>query len=88
MEDIKQQSNRDTEIEAKATERLQTGRFLKLFIDNVLNTKDPISFENRVKLESDIRQLQDKTITAQWDVFVASKDSKEAQVAAAINTLN
>ena len=82
MDGIKQQANKDSQEEARSVERLQTARFLKLFIDTVLNTKEIISFENRVKLENDIRQLGDKAVTTQWDAFVASKDTKIAQEAA------
>jgi hypothetical protein len=82
MEGVRLQANKDTVEEAKSMERLQTARFLKLFIDTVLNTKETISFENRVRLENDIRQLQDKAITAQWESFVNSKDTKVAQEAA------
>ncbi len=82
ISNIQQQANRDSQEEAKSTERLQTARFLKLFIDTVLNTKETISFENRVKLENDIRQLGDTNLTKQWDTFVGSKDPKTAQEAA------
>ena len=82
MDGVKQQANKDTQEEAKSIERLQTARFLKLFIDTVLNTKETISFENRVKLENDIRQLGDKAITAQWETFIKSTDTKLAQEAA------
>ena len=82
MDGIQQQSTKDSQEEAKSVERLQTARFLKLFIDTVLNTKELISFENRVKLENDIRQLGDKALTTQWETFVASKDTKLAQEAA------
>ena len=82
MAGVTQQANKDTQEEAKSVERLQTARFLKLFIDTVLNTKEIISFENRVKLENDIRQLGDKQVTTQWEAFVASKDTKVAQEAA------
>lgn len=82
MDGVRQQANKESQEETKSVERLQTARFLKLFIDTVLNTKEKISFENRVKLENDIRQLGDKSITAQWDTFVASKDTKVAQEAA------
>ena len=78
-QNIRQQANQDEVEQAKATERLQTARFLKLFIDTVLNTKELISFDNRVKLESDIRQLGDKAIVTQWETFIASKDTKVAQ---------
>ena len=79
MQSVKQQMNQDEVTQAKSQERLQTARFLKLFIDTVLNTKETISFENRVKLESDIRQLSDKALTTQWEAFVSSKNTKIAQ---------
>lgn len=79
MEGIKQQSNQEDQQQTKATERIQTARFMKLFIDTVLNTKEVISFENRVKLENDIRQLGDKALTTQWEAFIASQDPKSAQ---------
>lgn len=47
-------------------------------LDVVLNTR-PTTPDSRVKLESDIRQLGDKDITAQWEVLVASKDAKVSQ---------
>ena len=79
IENIKQQENKDATEEARSVERLQTARFMKYFIDTVLNTKESVSFEDRVKLENDIRQLHDKSITTQWEAFVGSKDSKTAQ---------
>jgi hypothetical protein len=82
MDGVKQQANKDSQEETKSIERLQTARFLKLFIDTVLNTKETISFENRVKLENDIRQLGDKAITTQWETFIKSTDTKLAQEAA------
>jgi hypothetical protein len=63
----------------KTEDRLKTSRFMKLFIDKVLSTNGTISFEDRVKLESDIRALGDDTLVVQWEAFVASKDSDEAQ---------
>lgn len=75
----------DQKIEAesvKTEERLQTSRFMKFFIDKVLGTNGTIAFEDRVKLEADIRALGDPALTAQWEVFVASADSEGAQQAA------
>ncbi len=63
----------------KTEDRLKTSRFMKLFIDKVLSTNGTISFEDRVKLESDIRALGDSELVKQWETFVASKDSDEAQ---------
>jgi hypothetical protein len=67
---------------AKTEERLQTSRFMKFFIDKVLGTNGTISFEDRVKLESDIRALGDQNLVSQWEVFVASQDSESAQESA------
>jgi hypothetical protein len=67
---------------AKTEERLQTSRFMKFFIDKVLGTNGTISFEDRVKLESDIRAMGDQNLVKQWEVFVASTDSETAQESA------
>ncbi|MEI7777682.1 MAG: hypothetical protein WCI52_03675, partial [bacterium] len=59
--------------------RMQVAAFLKEFIDVVLNTQGPIPFDSRVKLENDILQIKEQALTTQWQLFVASKDSKSAQ---------
>ena len=64
---------------AKSEERIKTSKFMKLFVDKVLGTNGTISFDDRVKLESDIRSLGDQNLVKQWDAFVASKDSESAQ---------
>lgn len=70
--------------EMRAETQLKVSRFMKLFIDKVLGTNGTISFEDRVKLESDIRGLGDDALVKQWDAFVSSPDSKEAQKNAVI----
>jgi hypothetical protein len=60
-------------------QRLQTSRFMKLFIDTVLGTNGVISFEDRVRLENDIRALGDAQAVSVWEDFVASEDSATAQ---------
>ena len=75
-------SNMQAEQNAKVDNtsmRIQTSRVLKEYIDVVLNTTGAISYDDRVKLESDVRQLADPNITKQWDACVASKDAKVAQ---------
>ena len=75
-------SNMQMEQNQKAdttSTRIQTSRVLKEYIDIVLNTTGAISYDDRVKLENDVRQLQDPLITKGWDAFVASKDAKVAQ---------
>lgn len=65
--------------EAKTALRYQTSHFLKFFIDTVLNTQGTISFDDRVKLENDLRQIHDADLTKQWETFVGSKNTKDAQ---------
>jgi len=72
----------DVKIEqeaAKTEQRIQYSRFMKLFVDKVLGTNGTIAFEDRVKLETDIRELGDPNLIKQWDVFVSSTDSETAQ---------
>jgi len=62
------------------TVRIKASKFLKLFIDVVLNTEGKaISYADRVSLENDVVQMNDSDITKQWDIFVASADAKTAQ---------
>ena len=81
-QNIKATDLKDQEEQAKTEERLKTSRFMKFFIDKVLGTDGTISFEDRVKLESDIRALGDASIVKQWESFVASTDSDTAQTSA------
>jgi hypothetical protein len=78
-QNIKIEKENKEKQEMRAETQLKVSRFMKLFIDKVLGTNGTISFEDRVKLESDIRGLGDDTLVKQWDAFVASPDSKEAQ---------
>ena len=61
--------------------RLQTARFLKFFIDVVLNTKAgaTITYEDRVKLEADVLALNDVDIKREWKLFSETTDPKVAQ---------
>jgi hypothetical protein len=63
----------------RTEQRIEVARFMKLFIEEVLRTSGAVSFEARVRLENDVRQLGDVTIVEQWDKFVNSKDGEEAQ---------
>jgi len=78
-ENMKRDDAKQLEESAKTEERIKVSKFMKLFIDKVLGTSGEISFEDRVKLESDIRSLGDQNLVNQWDAFVASKDSDAAQ---------
>jgi hypothetical protein len=63
----------------KMDENIKLSKFMKLFVDKVLGTNGTISFEDRVKLESDVRALGDENLLKQWNIFVVSQNSEEAQ---------
>ena len=69
---------RASAVDAETT-RIQVSRFLKLFIDKVLNTEGTITFDDRVKLESDVREIGDPAITKQWEAFVSSTGTDAQQ---------
>lgn len=77
-ENLKQQSEAKEDPQFQV--RLQSTRFLKNFINIVLNSDQAVSFEDRVMLENDIRQMHDQNLTDLWDLFVNSKDGKTAQL--------
>lgn len=78
-QNMKMDDANKAEESQKTEERLKVSKFMKLFVDKVLGTNGTISFEDRVKLESDIRALGDESAVKQWETFVASKDSESAQ---------
>lgn len=81
-QNLKKQDEATIAESQKIESRLQTAQFMKFFIDKVLGTNGTIAFEDRVKLEADIRALGDETLVKQWDVFVTSGDSETAQKSA------
>lgn len=55
--------------------------FTKLFIEKVLKAEKEVSFEDRLKLENAVRDLNDDEILMQWEKFTTSKTEIEAQTA-------
>jgi len=53
--------------------------FFKTFIDKVLKSDKEVSFRERLKLENEVRDLNDKDILAQWEKFISSATEQEAQ---------
>lgn len=53
--------------------------FTKLFINDVINTRETVDFETRLRLENAIRALKDEAMLAQWQKFVNSQNETEAQ---------
>jgi hypothetical protein len=78
-QNLKKQDDQLLAEAEKIEQRLETARFMKFFVDRVLGTNGVISFEDRVKLESDIRALGDTSLLSGWEAFVASPDSETAQ---------
>lgn len=77
-ENIKQQQL--TQESDTSTMRIQSARLLKSFIDIVLNTgNQAISYDDRIALENEVRQMKDPEILKKWNSFVGSSDAKVAQ---------
>lgn len=53
--------------------------FTKLFIEQVLRAQGEVSFEQRLRLENSVRDLQDPEILVQWEKFTSSKTEADAQ---------
>jgi len=53
--------------------------FTQAFIDKVLRAKGEVSFDDRLQLESMVRDLKDDAILAEWTKFVNSQTPAEAQ---------
>ena len=53
--------------------------FLNLFIEKVLQTNKDISFEDRLRLENAVRDLQDEEILSLWEIFTQATTADEVQ---------
>lgn len=67
------------EDQTNVTISIRSARFLKTFINKVLNNQGAVSFEDRVQLENEVLQIHDPVLTTSWNAFVTSKTTKEAQ---------
>ncbi len=66
----------------KELSRIRNANFLKLFIDKVIRTNDKVSYEDRLKLETSVRQIQSLDVMEKWKIFVSSKDTRDVEAAA------
>jgi hypothetical protein len=55
--------------------------FSTLFIEKVLKAKTEVAFEDRLKLENAVRDLDDPAILGLWEKFTESGDQDQAQEA-------
>jgi len=53
--------------------------FSIMFVDKVLKTKGEVSFEDRLKLENAVRDINNQEILDQWVKFTQSETESEAQ---------
>ena len=67
---------------AQEVMQIKNANFLKLFINKVVKSSGTVTYEDRVQLENDVRQIHNPALTAQWELFVDNKDPKKAEQAA------
>jgi len=53
--------------------------FLNLFIEKVLKTDKEVSFDDRLKLENTIRDINDSEILSKWEKFTNGTNEAEIQ---------
>lgn len=53
--------------------------FMKLFTDKVLSQSGTVGFEDRLKLENAVRDINDAQIFNSWQEFVNSESDEDAQ---------
>ncbi len=58
--------------------------FAKLFVEKVLLGEGEVSFEDRLKLENAVRDINDQKIFDQWQAFTNSQSDKEVQISAGL----
>lgn len=63
----------------EVSESNETEAFLKLFVEKVLGADGEVSFDDRLRLETEVRDLGNETILNAWNTFVASETSNDAQ---------
>src|SRR5438552_856291 len=51
--------------------------FTQALIDKVLKSKGPVDFDTRLALENMVRNLGDKAILDEWNIFANSTDSNQ-----------
>jgi hypothetical protein len=60
-------------------QRIKIADFSKFFINKIVATGGEINFEDRNKIEQDLKELNNENISANWTNFISSKDSAETQ---------
>ncbi len=63
----------------RTTEQVETLDFLRLFVEKVIQAPGEVSFDDRLKLENKIRELENPEYLAQWQAFVGSESVGDAE---------
>jgi len=53
--------------------------FTKLFIDKVLKAETDVTFEDRLRLENAVREINNSDVLTQWQKFTDAKTEVQAQ---------
>jgi len=71
---------RQTQNQLKAQEANEKAVFFaKLFISEVLLGEGTVDFEDRLKLENSVREINDQNIFDAWQTFTKSENEKDIQ---------
>ena len=60
-------------------QREKISEFTKLFFTKIVVTGGKISFEDRAKIEEDLKNLNDSAISEKWNNFISSDSGGKAQ---------
>ena len=80
----KETADLQKQIETQKTNE-KVVRFLDIFIQKVLKTDKEVSFEDRLKLENAIRDINDPELLAKWEAF--TNGTNEAQIQQGVKDL-
>lgn len=76
---IKKQQADDTKTKACVYNE-KVLEFTRMFVSKVLKADAEVSFDDRLKLENLVRDLNNKFIFDQWQKFINAKTPSEAQI--------
>lgn len=68
-----------SQSESGRAETAKAAEFLNFFIEKVLNSETEVSFEDRLKLENMVRDLNDERILLIWNKFTGAETSEDVQ---------
>lgn len=75
---LKENQNLKKELQVQKTNE-KVAIFLDLFIQKVLKTDKEVSFEDRLRLENAVRNINDEEILAKWEQFTNGQTESQIQ---------